>query len=181
MLEDPVYRDRIEWEFAEGVLNGNRALRTESAVSELLEISERFGWDNQDKVGWSRVNFELLGTSKGGRIPRRVPATRSDCRDHKDLLGRAGRGGGHGLGTKGELGTKEDEKRRRDRRERLRQKRWDRQRYGVTSVRGRKGEDLEDESSDSPSGTAAEDVYNPFPGRDGLVKKVIDLNRKRLL
>ncbi|KAK9923970.1 hypothetical protein M0R45_032363 [Rubus argutus] len=65
----PFYRDRIEWESAENALSGNRS--NAGGVSELLGISERFGWDNDDKVGWSRVNFELLGTSKGGRIPRR--------------------------------------------------------------------------------------------------------------
>lgn len=69
VLDDAVYRDRIEWESAENALSGNRS--NAGGVSELLGISERFGWDNDDKVGWSRVNLELLGTSKGGRIPRR--------------------------------------------------------------------------------------------------------------
>ncbi|GMQ07782.1 hypothetical protein CsSME_00051835 [Camellia sinensis var. sinensis] len=71
VLDDPVYRDRIEWEFAQKVLNGDDGVRgsprSEGAVSELLEISERFGWDNDDKVGWSRIDFGILGTSKGGR------------------------------------------------------------------------------------------------------------------
>ncbi|XP_028772081.1 uncharacterized protein LOC114729260 [Neltuma alba] len=77
VLQDPTYKDRIEWEFAENVLNGNRSRAVSSPragdispVSELLEISERFGWDNNDKAGWGKINFELLGTSKGGRIPR---------------------------------------------------------------------------------------------------------------
>lgn len=70
VLDDAVYRDRIEWESAENALSGNRS--NAGGVSELLGISERFGWDNDDKVGWSKVNFELLGTSKGGRIPRRT-------------------------------------------------------------------------------------------------------------
>ncbi|KAJ4959076.1 hypothetical protein NE237_026187 [Protea cynaroides] len=71
VLQDPVYRDRIEWEFAENILNGNtRSSITESPVSDLLEISERFGWNNEDKVGWSKIDFALLGTTKGGRIPR---------------------------------------------------------------------------------------------------------------
>lgn len=79
VLEDPIYKDRIEWEFAENVLNGNRSRAVSSpragdisAVSELLEISDRFGWDNNDKAGWGKINFELLGTSRGGRIPRLV-------------------------------------------------------------------------------------------------------------
>ncbi|PQP99289.1 uncharacterized protein Pyn_15323 [Prunus yedoensis var. nudiflora] len=71
VLDDAVYKDRIEWELAENVLNGNRSSALGAGgVSELLEMSERFGWDNNDKIGWSRVNFELLGTSRGGRIPR---------------------------------------------------------------------------------------------------------------
>ncbi|XP_058094806.1 uncharacterized protein LOC131240537 [Magnolia sinica] len=72
VLQDPVYRDRLEWEFAEKILNGDesRASRTESPVSDLLEISERFGWDNEDKAAWNRLDFGLIGTSKGGRIPK---------------------------------------------------------------------------------------------------------------
>ncbi|KAL2232554.1 UNVERIFIED_CONTAM: hypothetical protein Sindi_1435400 [Sesamum indicum] len=35
-----------------------------------LPLSERFGWDNEDKEGWRKNEFGLLGTSKGGRIPR---------------------------------------------------------------------------------------------------------------
>lgn len=71
VLDDAVYKDRIEWELAENVLNGNRSSALGAGgVSELLEMSERFGWDNNDKIGWSKVNFELLGTSRGGRIPR---------------------------------------------------------------------------------------------------------------
>nr|XP_004488964.2 uncharacterized protein LOC101503340 [Cicer arietinum] len=72
VLQDPIYGDRIEWEFAFNVLNGNNntTARSSGADCELQEISERFGWDNNDKVGWSKVDFDLLGTSKGGRIPR---------------------------------------------------------------------------------------------------------------
>ncbi|MQM19897.1 hypothetical protein Taro_052911 [Colocasia esculenta] len=80
VLQDPVYGDRLEWEAAERVLTGvgHKASAaaaysyapSESAVADLLDISERFGWDNEDKEGWRRVDFRLLGTSKGGRIPR---------------------------------------------------------------------------------------------------------------
>ncbi|XP_016174099.1 uncharacterized protein LOC107616657 [Arachis ipaensis] len=76
VLQDPIYRDRMEWELALSVLNGDTHSHTlsssSSAVSELLDISDRFGWDNQDKLGWSKVDFDLLGTTKGGRIPRRL-------------------------------------------------------------------------------------------------------------
>lgn len=73
VLQDPVYKDRLEWELAQKVLNGDdsRASRTETPVSDLLEISERFGWDNDNKAAWNRIDFGLLGSSKGGRIPRK--------------------------------------------------------------------------------------------------------------
>ncbi|KAK4368634.1 hypothetical protein RND71_012426 [Anisodus tanguticus] len=70
VISDPIYKDRIEWEFAQNLLNGDVSPATQNAVSELLEISSRFGWDNEDKLGWSKIDFEMLGTSKGGRIPR---------------------------------------------------------------------------------------------------------------
>ncbi|KAL2509088.1 Uncharacterized protein Fot_32735 [Forsythia ovata] len=77
MLIDPVYNDAIEWECAEKILNGNilgistlPANGNQNEVSELLEINERFGWDNEDKAGWGKIDFGLLGSSKGGRIPR---------------------------------------------------------------------------------------------------------------
>ncbi|MBA0628188.1 hypothetical protein Godav_022954 [Gossypium davidsonii] len=60
-LADQVYKGRIEWEFAENVLSGNNAkgiaAKDESSVS-LLEMSERFGWDNEDKDGWSKDEAE---------------------------------------------------------------------------------------------------------------------------
>ncbi|OVA19226.1 hypothetical protein BVC80_521g11 [Macleaya cordata] len=82
VLQDPVYKDRLEWELAEITLNGDKGNgisgRNGSAVSDLLDISERFGWDNEDKIGWSRIDFALLGTSKGGRIPRKSSSRVSD-------------------------------------------------------------------------------------------------------
>ncbi|KAL6126381.1 hypothetical protein ACLB2K_074431 [Fragaria x ananassa] len=53
-------------------------------VSELLAISDRFGWDNDDKVGWSKVNFKLLGTSKGGRILRRRNESESEVGEESE-------------------------------------------------------------------------------------------------
>ncbi|CAK8535546.1 unnamed protein product [Lathyrus sativus] len=72
VLVDPIYKDRIEWEFARYVLDGegSRYRSTERPHIQLHEIGDRFGWDFLDKVGWSKVDFDLLGTSKGGRIPR---------------------------------------------------------------------------------------------------------------
>ncbi|KAK4394973.1 hypothetical protein Sango_1651600 [Sesamum angolense] len=119
VLRDPVYRDRMEWELAEKMLNGNGARPNfrGNAVCELVEMSERFGWDNEDKEGWRKIDFGLLGTSKGGRIPR------------------LGVGVGVGVGRKCivEVGNvkekKKEEKmvvegeRRRERRERMRERR----------------------------------------------------------
>ncbi|XP_078427773.1 golgin family A protein [Wolffia australiana] len=78
VLADDVYRDRLEWESAHRLLSGDgaAALRRRSAAADdspsaaLLQVSRRFGWDNDDSDGWSRVDFDLLGTSLGGRIPR---------------------------------------------------------------------------------------------------------------
>ncbi|KAG9439622.1 hypothetical protein H6P81_019787 [Aristolochia fimbriata] len=72
VLRDPYYKDRLEWEHAEKILQGDQSSRSTSVkpVADLLEISELFGWDNDDKIGWKRIDFALLGTSKGGRIPR---------------------------------------------------------------------------------------------------------------
>lgn len=56
---------------AENVLNGNMSsVLGSGVVYELFEMSARFCFDNNAKIGWSKLNFELLGTSRGGRIPR---------------------------------------------------------------------------------------------------------------
>ncbi|WOL10642.1 hypothetical protein Cni_G19401 [Canna indica] len=75
VLQDPVYRDRLEWEAAERILTGDArrwgsSSASESPVADLIDVSKRFGWDNDDKEAWARIDFELLGTSKGRRIPR---------------------------------------------------------------------------------------------------------------
>nr|XP_043621814.1 uncharacterized protein LOC122593466 [Erigeron canadensis] len=71
VLNDEVYADRIEWEVAERLLSGGDGLGCGAGVAaELESISKRFGWDYNDKVGWSKVEFGLLGTSKGRRLPR---------------------------------------------------------------------------------------------------------------
>ncbi|XP_045826121.1 uncharacterized protein LOC123918190 [Trifolium pratense] len=88
VLADPVYKDRIEWEFAYNLLSGDKAsyasvvARSGSVAVELQEISERFGWDNDDKLGWSKIDFKRLGTSYGGRIPRIGNRKSSDADAH---------------------------------------------------------------------------------------------------
>lgn len=157
VLSDPVYRDRLEWEAAEKILSGSNAATSSSrgsAVSELLEISQRFGWDNEDKSGWSKVDFGLLGTSKGGRIPR--AEARSLKEEEKEEERRNERNESGGVGKRGE---------RRERVRRMREKK--------TSARSM-GEER-GTSSPAVGGAAA---ASPFPGREALLKKV--LNREKL-
>lgn len=158
VLQDPVYRDRMEWESAERVLSGGGGgVGSGSAVSELLEISERFGWDNEDKAGWGRVDFELLGTSKGGRIPRK-----SDDPKGKEK----GKG-------KEECPASEPpsqgEERRSERRHRLRMKRESGESQNRAIVGGSRRE-VRDEGAAAAS---PEPVCNPFPGRESLLRKVL--------
>lgn len=174
VLEDPVYKDRIEWEFAKNVLTGNsndvnknkNMATNESSVSRLLELSQRFGWDNEDKVGWSKVNFELLGTSKGGRIPRIL---KRKVGKEKLKVEKKERFGG--------LLLSESEERRRERRMRVKEK--------VSGVKigkgngdgnGGGGASLSSEKRDQD---LTVEIHNPFPGREALLKKV--MSRKRFL
>ncbi|XP_021720303.1 uncharacterized protein LOC110687957 [Chenopodium quinoa] len=182
VLEDPVYKDRIEWEYAERLLNGD-VLHTNTkseGVAELLEISQRFGWDNDDKVGWSKVDYQLLGTSKGRRIPRAKPRKdeevmnlkRGEDEDRERWRGERSEGGIR------EVGVRE---RRVERRERLRMQRRVsnvKNNSRFNNVDGEEDEGSEyrksNESSEQNTG-----VYNPFPGRETLLKKT--LNRRRIV
>ncbi|PIN23887.1 hypothetical protein CDL12_03398 [Handroanthus impetiginosus] len=170
VLGDPVYRYRIEWEFAEKILSGNSASASSSthgnAVSALLEISERFGWDNEDKVGWSKIDFGLLGTSRGGRIPRVGAKSNVEIGSPK---------------KKEEVEVEvveEDGGRRKERRERLRQRRLKTSRMGKVGDYGRSG-DMNDDEGEDGAGKGDQTVdRSPFPGREALLNKV--LNRRRL-
>lgn len=165
VLQDPVYRDRMEWESAERVLKGEVAGGgSESAVSELLEISERFGWDNEDKPGWGRVDFELLGTSKGERIPRK-----SD--DGKGKGKGQGKGKGKEVYSESESPSQEEE-RRRERRHRLRLKRESGGGQNRVIVGGSQREARNGGAAAAEA--APEPIYNPFPGRESLLRKVLD-------
>ncbi|KAK9031518.1 hypothetical protein V6N11_032893 [Hibiscus sabdariffa] len=161
VLQDPIYKDRMEWEFAENVLNGNNAKGIESSVSLLLEISERFGWDNEDKEGWSKVKFELLGTSNGGRLPR-IRGDKGGIRGAKQVK-KAESGDG-------DLGDK-----RRERRLRLKKERED-------VGNGNKHKSLGDggRSKGPPDADQTVEIFNPFPGREALLNKVLK-NRRGFL
>ncbi|XAR49786.1 hypothetical protein NMG60_11003925 [Bertholletia excelsa] len=192
VLNDPVYRDRIEWEFAEKVLNGDVSSTSavssfrsgaDGAVSQLLEISERFGWDNEDKVGWSKIDFGLLGTSKGGRIPRANSENESEGfkreqRSKKDKTTAVGNG----------------EDRRRERRHRGRMKRGG-LRLGPTEKnaaglgftreckkRDENGRVVDEEGDQQVKGERnlerTVEIQNPFPGRESLLKKVLSRSKR---
>lgn len=76
VLEDPFYRDRLEWEKVQKVMDGcgkygSSAVRSSSSSgADIFQITTKLGWDMEDEAGWRKINFPLLGTSKGGRIPR---------------------------------------------------------------------------------------------------------------
>ncbi|KAH6773281.1 hypothetical protein C2S51_011685 [Perilla frutescens var. frutescens] len=162
VLDDPVYRDRLEWEAADKILSGNASTSTSgsgrSAVAELLEISERFGWDNEDKAGWSKIDFGLLGTSKGARIPRannnnNNNVVKDDAKEEKN------ESGGGGVGRRGE------------RRERVRRMR-------ENTAMGRTPEGRESRDGDEERESSHPVPGSPFPGREALLKKA--LNQQRL-
>ncbi|KAJ8759942.1 hypothetical protein K2173_010798 [Erythroxylum novogranatense] len=184
VLQDPVYKDRLEWEYADTVLNGEKsggsllAKGREDAVSQLLEISETFGWDNNDKVGWSKVNFELLGTSRGGRIPRMVSSSSDEKEERKVSVAKM---------VEGERVLSGSEERRRVRRERVRLKKSGsdvKEKFGV--VQGSHGNEIDrvkqqrrDHVGDDDGDSMVQQFKNPFPGREALLEKMLD--RKRVI
>lgn len=162
VLNDPIYRDRIEWEFAENILTGNKSAalsRGKGAASELQEISETFGWDFNDEVAWRKVDFGLLGTSKGGRIPR-VVEREERGKERKGTTSEAG-------GTDGE--------RRRERRERMKQKREVVIGSGTSFDVG--GTSRISGVVEDKGGSGMGRVSNRFPGRNSLLRKAMDRER----
>ncbi|KAL7100444.1 hypothetical protein ACP275_09G145700 [Erythranthe tilingii] len=172
VLSDPVYRDRIEWELADKILSGNEASAAtaigdgRNAVSELLEISKRFGWDNEDKRGWSKVDFGLLGTSKGGRIPRVGAAAGIEEEE----------AGGRMKKKKIKAEEEEDGGKRRERRERVRRR--------MEAGCGNKVDDEQGQGQEEEDGGVVKYERrrrsSPFPGREALMKKVL-LNRQNIV
>lgn len=159
------------------------APRSPGAVSDLLEISERFGWDNEDKDGWKRVDFALLGTSKGGRIPRLK-------RSESESLSGSGARRRQGTGTIGSLrdglrhwdvgenlgggeGIRREERRGRQRLKREMQMREMRSKVGDDELGLGGGDEEEKEEEDgAPKQFLATRQPNPFPGRDALLRKI---------
>ncbi|XP_057976594.1 uncharacterized protein LOC131163829 [Malania oleifera] len=186
VLRDPLYRDRLEWEHAQRLLNGDilsssfstssRPVSDQHAMDAFLEISQRFGWDVEDKVGWRKVDFDLLGTTNGGRIPRLGG----------DRDGNRGKGFGY-LGKDGaqKVAMAVEGKGRRERRVRVRGKRERMQEKLV--IKGQNvGDDDSADGCKNELGFQRNGIknqrarnYNPFPGRQTFVKKV--LSRERFL
>lgn len=71
VLDDPLYMDRIEWEKVEKLLVQSHDLAQLSNSRDALAPARMYGWDIDNESAWSGVNFALLGTTKGGKIPRK--------------------------------------------------------------------------------------------------------------
>ncbi|MCD7451306.1 hypothetical protein HAX54_010925 [Datura stramonium] len=172
VLSDPVYNDRIEWEFAQNILNGDVPANNQNAVSELLEISTRFGWDNEDKLGWSKIDFEMLGTSNGGRIPRLSGSPNNSKTNGFNSIGDVGNESGV---DSREQGEKDNRERRRER-IRLQRRQNDSgspsENSTMTERRGNSDNFRDHFVSVTPS---------RFPGRESLLKKALSLGTRKSL
>ncbi|KAH0731799.1 hypothetical protein KY289_002987 [Solanum tuberosum] len=182
VLSDPIYKDRIEWEFAQNLLNGDVSpAGTQTAVSELLEISTRFRWDNDDKLGWSKIDFELLGTSKGGRIPRLSDSPNNSIRveDKK------------GVDIPQEDGEKDNRERRRERvkLQRRRNESGSPLQRSTSITQRRANSDHFNQPKSDPIRSFDTTNYNTssgstktpsrFPGRESLLKKALSLGTRK--
>ncbi|KAL4560095.1 hypothetical protein LXL04_032243 [Taraxacum kok-saghyz] len=163
VLEDEVYADRMEWEQAERLLTGDGMVGFSGSgvAGELEETGKRFGWDYDDKVGWSKVDFRLLGTSKGGRLPRvrEKQQQEEEGRNIKIRSGKGGTGGGDG---------------REKRRERAAKRREHH------TVIGRKMNTKEEETNDSNNGGKAdeEEEIGLFLSRSQLQFRICQFQRE---
>ncbi|PUZ42929.1 hypothetical protein GQ55_9G621300 [Panicum hallii var. hallii] len=140
VLDDPVYVDRVEWEHAHRFLRGDADydFDYDDGDGPLQEMAERFGWDLSDEEGWSRLNLRLIGTSYGGRIPRKGARKQSTSRSRSRSRGR---GNDNNCGAKGSLfdvGADPDGARgkRDERRERMRMRREDQVRTAKMEMLG---------------------------------------------
>lgn len=204
VLADPVYVDRAEWEHAHRFLRGDADHGYDHADGDgdgpLHEMADRFGWDLADEEGWSRLDFRLLGTSYGGRIPRK--GARKQSAGRSESAGGAVKGA---LFDAGFAGSDGDRGKRDERRERMRARREDQVRtakMGMLGVNaGVAGDGVLRSSSTKQAriGTAKKEILglgsglgrragemldekrtagkggqgaNPFPGRQAFLDKV---------
>ena len=129
-LDDPVYVDRVEWEHAHRFLRGDADYdyAYDDGDGPLQEMAERFGWDLSDEEGWSRLDLRLIGTSYGGRIPRKGARKQSTSRSN-------GSPGGDRKGSLFDVGADPDGARGK-RRERMRMRREDQVRTAKMEILG---------------------------------------------
>ncbi|CAN6296600.1 unnamed protein product [Urochloa humidicola] len=201
VLGDPVYADRVEWEHAHRFLRGDADYDygdDGDGEGPLQEMAERFGWNLADEEGWGRLDLRLLGTSYGGRIPRK-DARKQSASGSK--ISSSSSAGGAKRGSLFDVGADPDGAwgKRDERRERMRMRRQDQVRtakmgmLGVNAsvqdggVPGRKaqirtarneilglgrgsraGEMLDEKRAAGKGGQGA----NPFPGRQAFLDKV---------
>ncbi|CAN6308101.1 unnamed protein product [Urochloa humidicola] len=198
VLGDPVYADRVEWEHAHRFLRGDADYDygdDGDGEGPLQEMAERFGWDLADEEGWGRLDLRFLGTSYGGRIPRKGARKQNTSRSNSST-------GGANKGSLFDVGADPDGAwgKREERRERMRMRRQDQVRtakMGMLGVnasvqdgglpgrkaqirtaakeilglgRGRRaGEEMLDEKRAAGKGSQG---ANPFPGRQAFLDKV---------
>ncbi|KAL6907444.1 hypothetical protein ACP4OV_002483 [Aristida adscensionis] len=164
VLADPVYVDRVEWEHAHRFLRGDASYDyaydddRDGGDGPLQEMAERFGWDLADEDGWGLLDFRLLGTSFGGRIPRK--GARRQGADHS----RSNSLAGAGKGSLFDAGADDDGPRgkRDERRERMRMRREGQLRTAKMEMLG------------VNAGVAGDGVLgSPRKGRTGAAKKEI--------
>ncbi|CAN6290732.1 unnamed protein product [Urochloa humidicola] len=197
VLGDPVYADRVEWEHAHRFLRGDAGYDYGDGgdgEGPLQEMAERFGWDLADEEGWGRLDLRLIGTSYGGRIPRKGARKQSESSSSSSA-------GGAKRGSLFDVGADPDGAwgKREERRERMRMRREDQVRMakmGMLGVQdngvlgssprkaqirtarkeilglgrgGRAGEMLDEKRA---AGKGGGQGANPFPGRQAFLDKV---------
>lgn len=158
VLEDEVYADRIQWELAENLLTGDQPHSSGSSsgygvAQQLEEIGKKFGWDYNDKSGaWSKLDFRLLGTSKGARLPRvKQPVIELQLEQNKPTASYAAAAAAVGA----------ERKKRRERIAKRREKQ--------IQLMGNNQQKQEEETNE-----IAKDEETPtrFPGRQSLINKL---------
>ncbi|KAL2631112.1 hypothetical protein R1flu_015798 [Riccia fluitans] len=162
VLEDPYYKDRLEWEKVEKLMTMAHDVDRISGNRDVLAPAKVFGWDLENDNAWRKVNFGLLGTTRGGRIPRvdKSPALKPAAKPEEKK--RRVRRQTVSIRTQpASLSTPEaaSEGSLRDELERRRAMRRDR----LITNRSLKAAEVEED---------AKRIMNPFPGRDSLVSKV---------
>jgi len=183
VLNDPLYGDRIEWEYVQRMMEGDfgssriREHMSDDIVADINEIAEKFDWDMEDHAGWSQVNLGLLGTSYGGRIPRK-----KDWWSRRDKFKKAAASDDDTEEEAAEAIVGE-RRRRRERREKRMLKSERERGLGLGELGGTTQEEEESKSDGDDQDVLGKSQYprlenGVFPGRESFFKKVTS-SRKR--